>query len=108
MAAIRFTDLKVWRKAYELGLRVYRMTGSFPAVERYRLVDQMCRAAASIPANIAEGFPRQTPRAQAYFYTIARTSLEELRVYFMFCRDLGYIRDISDLEKAADEVGAML
>jgi hypothetical protein len=48
-------DLEVWKTAHGAVLRVYELTKSFPAEERYRLVDQICRAAASVPANIAEG-----------------------------------------------------
>lgn len=108
MGAERFRDLKVWQKAYQFGLQVMRLTRSFPAEEKYRMVDQMCRAAASIPANIAEGFPRQTGRDKAHFYLLAKSSLEELRVYLMFSRDLGYCPDIASLEQLADEIGAML
>lgn len=47
-----FTDLKVWNKAHQLTLQVYGMTKAFPREEKYRLVDQLCRAASSVPANI--------------------------------------------------------
>lgn len=47
-----FTDLKVWNKAHQLTLQVYRMTKAFPQEEKYRLADQLCRAASSVPANI--------------------------------------------------------
>ena len=41
----RFGDLAVWQKAHQMVLRVYRITGSFPAEERFGLSSQMRRAA---------------------------------------------------------------
>jgi len=50
-----FKDLKVWQKGHELTLWIYQATKSFPKEEMYGLTSQLRRAAASIPANIAEG-----------------------------------------------------
>jgi four helix bundle protein len=54
-----FKTLQVWQKAHELTLRIYRISQSFPKEELYGLTSQTRRAAASIPANIAEGCGRQ-------------------------------------------------
>ena len=45
-------DLVVWQKAHEMVLEVYRLTKNFPRLETYCLVDQIKRAAYSVPANI--------------------------------------------------------
>jgi four helix bundle protein len=58
-------DLLVWQKAHSAVLDVYRTTKTFPPEERFRLTDQLCRAAASIPTNIAEGKGRQTAQISA-------------------------------------------
>jgi four helix bundle protein len=55
-----FTQLEVWQKAHQLVLEVYKETKSFPNAERFRLTDQLCRAASYVPANIAEGFDSQS------------------------------------------------
>ncbi len=55
-----YRDLIVWQKALELTTVVYRLTELLPAAERFGLGTQMRRAAASIPANIAEGHERHS------------------------------------------------
>ena len=94
-------DLIVWNKAMDLAVDVYRLTASFPAAERYRLVDQLSRAAASVPANIAEGHARSTARDFAHFLSIARGSLMETQTYIMLAIRLGYLTD-SDAAAALD------
>ena len=54
-------DLRVWQKAHEFVLAVYRYSESFPEREKYGLAHQLRRAAVSIPANIAEGFGKRSP-----------------------------------------------
>ena len=48
-----FFDIQAWQKADDLAVRVYQTTESFPPHQRYRLTDQMQRAAVSVAANIA-------------------------------------------------------
>jgi four helix bundle protein len=84
-------ELIVWSKAMDLAVEVYRLSSAFPPAERYRLVDQVCRAAASVPANIAEGQGRGTSKDFAQFLAIARGSLNETETYLMLAIRLGYI-----------------
>ena len=102
-----FEDLIVWQKAHQLVLDVYKLTSDFPKHERYGLVSQMRRAAVSIPANIAEGFRKNTTADKARFYNIAQGSLEETRYYLILSRDLGYIAE-NGLGEQANEVGKIL
>jgi four helix bundle protein len=73
-----FRELKVWEKAHELTLLVYRNTKSFPKEELYGLTSQIRRACSSIPANIAEGCGRQTEKDFSRFLQIAFGSASEL------------------------------
>ena len=66
-----FRDIKAWEKAHELVLSVYEATRTFPPDERYGLITQARRAAASIPANIAEGCGRDGEVELARFFQIA-------------------------------------
>jgi len=104
----RFEDLSVWQKAHQLVLQVYRITGSFPAEERFGLSSQMRRAAVSVPANLAEGFKKRGVKDKLNFYNIAQGSLEELRYYLILSKDLGYLSDNHEMVEAADEIARML
>lgn len=90
-----FTDLKTWQEGHKLVLLVYRITKTFPREETYSLIDQMRRAAASITANIAEGFGRQTYKEKVQFYYLAQGSLIELKNFILIARDVGYLNENS-------------
>ena len=57
---MHWRELKVWQRAHELVLKCYRITAMFPKTEVYGLVDQIKRAAYSVPSNIVEGQSRIT------------------------------------------------
>jgi four helix bundle protein len=77
-------------------------------IKRFGLCSQMQRAAVSIPANIAEGFKRHSPADKIRFYNIAQASLEELRYYFILCRDLGYRFDYEYTAQSTESIARML
>jgi len=85
-----YERLDVWRAAHALTLVIYRATSSFPADERYGLVSQMRRSAASIPMNIAEGSGRSTDLDYARFVANAIGSASELEYQLLLAADLGY------------------
>jgi four helix bundle protein len=106
----KFKKLKVWLKAHQLVLEVYRITENFPKSELYGLVSQMRRAAISVVANIVEGSKRSTVKDRRHFHVMADTSLEEIKYYFLLSYELGYIskEQGEKLTKQAREVGRML
>jgi four helix bundle protein len=88
-SAKTFRDLLVLQTAHQFVLEVYRYTESFPQREIYGLVQQMRKAAVSIPANVAEGFKGRGKADKARFMNIAEGSLEESRYYLILAHDLG-------------------
>ena len=76
MVAKSFEDLLVWQKAHRYVLCIYHITKKYPKEEMFGLVNQMRRAAASITANIAEGFVRIGRKEKLRFYNISQGSLE--------------------------------
>lgn len=88
-----FRELRVWQKAHELTLAVYRATGAFPRDELYGITSQLRRAAASVPANLAEGHCRRTYRDFGRFVSIALGSASEAECYSLLSRDLGFLNE---------------
>jgi four helix bundle protein len=86
-----FKSLKMWRKAHELVLEIYRITRSFPADENYGITSQLRRAAVSIPNNIAEGCGRESKEELNRFIIIASGSASEVEYLIMLSADLSYI-----------------
>jgi four helix bundle protein len=90
-SARSFEELLVWQKAHLLVMSIYSHTKSFPKEEVYGLTSQFRRAAISVPANIAEGFKKESKADKLRFLNIAQGSLEECRYYFRLAFDLGYL-----------------
>jgi four helix bundle protein len=105
---VRVEDLTVWQKAHNVVLDVYRVTKDFPVDEKYALVSQMKRAAVSVPANISEGFKKNSKKDKINYYNIAQGSLNELGYYIKLSNDLGFLKDFKRIYDNVDEVGRML
>jgi four helix bundle protein len=97
-----FRQLKVWEKAHQLTLEIYRVTASFPRAETYGLTSQLRRASSSICANLAEGCGRDGDAELARFCGIARGSASELEYHLLLARDLHLLPD-SDHNRLATE-----
>jgi four helix bundle protein len=59
MKIARFEDLDCWQNARDVANRVYRACNANEFKREYNLIGQIKGAAASIMANIAEGFSRR-------------------------------------------------
>lgn len=105
-----FRKLKVWQKAHKLVIAVYKITKAFPKEEKFRLVDQLCRSASSIPANIVEGNTRRSGKEYLQFLSLAKASLEETKYHLLLAKDLDYLttKDYRNLIEKCNEVGKML
>ena len=89
----RVEELEVFGRAYRVSLEVHRASLEFPRIEQFALADQVRRASKSICANLAEGFGRQRLSRPEFgrFLMMAIGSADEMQVWTMYCRDLGYI-----------------
>jgi len=105
-----FRELRVWEKAHELTLAVYRTTTSFPKTELYGLTSQMRRCSSSIPSNIAEGCGRNGNPELHRFLQIASGSGSELEYQLLLARDLNYLtpQDYQHVSSLTVEVRRML
>jgi len=105
-----FRELKVWQKAHELTLAVYRVSATFPREELYGLTSQLRRSCSSIAANLAEGCGRSGDAEFARFCSIARGSASELEYHLLLVRDLKLIKstDYDELAPRVTELKRML
>lgn len=67
-----YKDLIVWQKSIALVTEIYKLTKAFPAEEKFGIVNQLNRAVVSIPANIAEGWGRESSKNYLQFLRISR------------------------------------
>jgi four helix bundle protein len=86
-------DLVVWQKAMDMTVKVYHLADQFPKTETYHLTAQITRAAASVPANVAEGHARATTKEDAHFLAIAKGTFMETETFLFLALRLGYIRE---------------
>jgi four helix bundle protein len=110
MKTRRFRDLVVWQRAMVLAKDIYHVTQKFPRTETFGLTSQLCRAAVSVPSNIAEGHGRLSDKGFAVFLGQARGSLYEVETQLELAHRLGYVddRNCQQLLEDASELGRML
>ena len=105
-----YRDLFVWQRAMDLAVSVYRATAAFPREEIYGLTSQVRRSCASVAANIAEGYGRDSSGAYAQFLKVAQGSLKEFETHVILARRLDYLDAATEKKilDEADEIGRML
>jgi len=90
--------LQVYQRAHELAVLVYQhVLSEMPNDEKYGLTNQIRRAAASIPANVAEGYGRYYYQESIRFCYLARGSLMELSSHIDLAVSQGYLSDENQL-----------
>ncbi|MCI0336053.1 MAG: four helix bundle protein [Acidobacteria bacterium] len=103
-------DLIVWQKSVKFVVIIYQLTKAFPKEETYGLTSQIRRAAASIPANIAEGQGRRLSGEYSQFLGNARGSLWELDTHIEVAFQIGYLTEEHywEIREKLDEIGRIL
>jgi four helix bundle protein len=105
-----YRDLIAWQKAMKFVREIYTVTQLFPREERYGIINQLRRAAVSVPSNIAEGQARFSQKEFHHFLSQARGSLVEIETQLLIARDLKFLpsNKAELLLKDADELGRIL
>lgn len=88
-----YRDLIIWQKGIEFVKQIYLETARFPDSERYGLINQLRRAAVSVPSNIAEGQARQHTGEFRQFLFIALGSIAELETQIIISQRLGFLSE---------------
>ncbi len=105
-----YQDLDVWQVAMKVAEQCYRLTQTFPKEELFGLTAQIRRAAASVAANIAEGYGRESRREYLQFLRIAQGSQKELETYLLLAIRVGITTEnaIAPVLSDCERVGKML
>lgn len=105
-----YRETIVWRKAMDMVKLVYKILPYLPKEEVYGIRSQLSRSAVSVPANIAEGWARETANERAYFLSIAQGSLAETETYIILCEELRWLQteDIKDVQALIVEINKIL
>lgn len=104
-----FHDLKIWQLSHNFVLKIYKIVESFDKTEKFRLTDQLIRAATSIPKNNAEDMGRHSTKDFIKFLTISRGSTEECKYLIILAKDLKFIDEncFEDLTETLENIGKM-
>ncbi|MDX2094902.1 MAG: four helix bundle protein [Alphaproteobacteria bacterium] len=105
-----YRELKIWQRSFALVNVLYPLTEQFPKSQQFSLVQQLQRAAVSIPANISEGYNRQTRKEYLQFLHIALGSLAELETHILIATAQSYIEQKKSQELLDEtmQIGKML
>jgi four helix bundle protein len=104
-------DLIVYKKAYQLAMRVFELSKTFPAEEKFALTSQIRRSSRSVCLNLREAWAKR--RYRAHFInklTDCDGENSETDSSIDFAHDCGYISKIEhqELVSANREIGRML
>ena len=105
-----YKDLEVWKKGVRFSIEIYKISSGFPTSEQYGITNQIRRASASFPANIAEGYGRESTKNYIQFLKTARGSLNETETFLYIAYGLKDIskESLDKLLTRSTELGKMI
>jgi len=106
----RVEESEVFKRSHQCTLLIYKITKTFPSLEKFGLVPQMTRAAASLCTNLMEGSHCLNRAEYRQFTGIAKGSAGELKYQLMLAKDLGYLveDEYNRLKFELEEISRML
>jgi four helix bundle protein len=87
-----FTSLLAFKKSFQLAMRIFEISKSFPIEEKYSLTDQIRRSSRSVPANIAEAY-RKRAYPKHFISKLSDSDAEnsETFTWLLFANNCNYI-----------------
>ncbi|PIB27388.1 four helix bundle protein [Maribacter sp. 4U21] len=108
---MKFQDLLAYRKSFDLAMRIFELTKSFPKEERYSLTDQVRRSSRSVSINISEAYRKRSyPKHFVSKLTDSDSENSETQGWLEFSLACNYIDQptFEELIKVSDEVGRLI
>jgi len=111
MAVRSAKELVVYRKSYDLSMKIFEVTKRFPSEERLALISQIRRSSRSVCLNLREAWAKR--RYAAHFVsklTDCDGEINETDTSLDYARDCNYITtaEHADLVTECAEIGKML
>ena len=101
-----FTDLEIYNLAFELALRIHKISLKMPKYELYEQGSQIRRSSKSIKDNIVEGFGRKRYKNEwVKFLTYSHSSCNEVISQLSMIHILYKIKEIPELLTNYDKLG---
>ncbi len=89
-----FHDLIVYQKSYELSVKIFELSKSFPQEEKFSLTSQIRKSSRSVAANIAEAWAfRRYPKSFVNKLNISFGEAFETGVWLDLARDHKYLSE---------------
>lgn len=85
-----FKQLLIWQKGFQIAVKAFHFTSSFPKEEKFGLTSQITRAAVSIPSNIAEGSSRTSSKDYNRFLEMSLGSSFEAETQILIAEAVNY------------------
>jgi four helix bundle protein len=106
-----FRELRVYQTAMEAAMKIFEVTKTFPAEEKYSMVDQMRRSSRSVCSNIAEAWRKRI--YPAHFVSKLSDSAgeaDETRVWLEISLRCHYITEetFRDLDSTYDLIAGQI
>ena len=105
-----FKELRVWQKAKDLAVYIYKTTAKGDFTNDFGLRDQIRRAGVSIASNIAEGDELGTDKQSVNFFYTARGSSAEVQTQAIIAFEIGYLdkKNFEYIENESQGISKML
>jgi len=107
---VHYRETIAWQKAVEMVREMYRLVPKLPREEMFGMRSQITRAAVSVPANLAEGWARESAREKSQFLAIAHGSIAEVETLLTICEQVGWFpqSQTPQVRSLLDELGRIM
>ncbi len=104
-------ELKVYQKSFEVAMKIFVLSRSFPKDETYSLTDQIRRSSRSVSSNISEAFRRRKyPKSFANKLNESEAEAAETQNWLDFAIACKYISqdEYKELDEEYENIIGML